>query len=552
MTRNRTFVALIILLAAGAMTLRVAPLERRPLHGDEAVHAWKFDELWRTHTYTYDPYEYHGPTIYYFALPVVWLSGAHDFADMQAWMLRLVPATFGTGLILLLLLVADGLGRRAALWAALLTAVSPAFVYYSSYYIQETPLVFFTFATIVAGWRYVRSRRVGWALLTGVCIGLMHATKETCIIALGAMLASLLLCRITQCSGRRLVGRLRSRGTGRPPWRPFDSEPPPTTQKNTERSPDRAASSSRPTIHLALAALLAIAVSAIFMSGFGTNRAGPLDSIRTYTTYFNRAANGNHIHAWHYYLSMLAWTHAAPGPVWSELPTLALALIGLGAILIGNKTPGDRRLLRFIVIYTVLMVAIYSAIPYKTPWSMLGFLHGIILLAGVGASRLVAKGRRPVSRIIMTIVLLIYCAMLGHDAWRSCTTYAADNRNPYAYAHPVNDVAKVEGWLERLAAVAPAGHDMRINVISEDCWPLPWYLRAFAHTGYWETVPDQPDADVIIVAEYLYTALSEHLGGEYMSSSYGLRPGERVVVMVAQPLYDLFAAREMKTEDPPQ
>ena len=89
-------------------------------------------------------------------------------------------------MILLLPLVADGLGRNATLWAALFTAVSPAVVFYSRYYIHEILLVFFTFLALAAGWRYWRSRKIGWALLAGAGVGLMHATKETFLITLVA------------------------------------------------------------------------------------------------------------------------------------------------------------------------------------------------------------------------------------------------------------------------------------------------------------------------------------------------------------------------------
>ena len=79
----------------------------------------------------------------------------------------MVPAIFGTALILLLLLVADGIGRAAVVCAAFLTAVSPAMVFYSRYYIHEVLLTFFAFLALAAGWRYWRSRKIGWALLAG-------------------------------------------------------------------------------------------------------------------------------------------------------------------------------------------------------------------------------------------------------------------------------------------------------------------------------------------------------------------------------------------------
>ena len=100
------------------------------------------------------------------------------------------------------------LGTAESIAAAVLTAVSPAMVFYSRYYIQEMLLVCFTFGAIVAlwrwrqvatlcggrgtcprrarTWRHVYSARA-WLVALGVCVGMMHATKETCIIALAAM-----------------------------------------------------------------------------------------------------------------------------------------------------------------------------------------------------------------------------------------------------------------------------------------------------------------------------------------------------------------------------
>src|SRR5262245_11906422 len=163
--------ALILLIAAGGLAFRMPRLGERPMHCDEAVHAEKFKELWIHGRYVYDPHEYHGPTHYYAALPIVWLSGTSDYDHLSEATLRLTPVFFGVLLIALTALVTDGLGKGAAIWAALLTAVSPAFVYYSRYYIQEMLLVCFTFGLIGCGWRFVRSRRAAWAIGAGVFFG---------------------------------------------------------------------------------------------------------------------------------------------------------------------------------------------------------------------------------------------------------------------------------------------------------------------------------------------------------------------------------------------
>src|ERR1051325_9976025 len=149
------------LLAAlvGALALRVPRLDVRPLHNDEAVNAVKVSELWQHGGYAYDPDEYHGPTLHYATLPFLWLSGARNPDELKDAMLRVAPVVFGVALILLLLLVADGLGRHAVMWAGLFIAISPAMVFYSRYFIHEMLLVFFTALTFGASWRYLQSER---------------------------------------------------------------------------------------------------------------------------------------------------------------------------------------------------------------------------------------------------------------------------------------------------------------------------------------------------------------------------------------------------------
>ena len=105
-----------------ALALRVPDMSRRPMHNDEAVNALKLDGLWEKGVYHYDPNEYHGPLLYYAALPVIWLSGAKDFSQVTEGTLRLVPVLFGAALVVLLWLLADGLGRAGTLFAGVLTA----------------------------------------------------------------------------------------------------------------------------------------------------------------------------------------------------------------------------------------------------------------------------------------------------------------------------------------------------------------------------------------------------------------------------------------------
>src|SRR5688572_762165 len=155
---NRWSALAVFLIVAVALALRLPQLSKRPLHNDEAVNAIKVTELWERGRYAYDPDEYHGPTLHYATLPFLALSGARSSDEIPDRPLRLAPVVFGVGLILLLFLFRGGLSPPALLWAALFTAISPAMVFYSRYFIHEMLLVFFTALTIGAGWRYMQTR----------------------------------------------------------------------------------------------------------------------------------------------------------------------------------------------------------------------------------------------------------------------------------------------------------------------------------------------------------------------------------------------------------
>lgn len=156
--KYRLAIAVLVLLAgAVAASLRLPKLADRPMHTDEAVHAWKLGDLLERNYYRYDPFEYHGPTLNYLTVPIALLRGQKPHASLDEITLRLVPAITGIALVVAALMLLDGLGGWAVAIGALLTALSPAMSYYSRYYIMEVPLVLFTFLLIAAGYRYARS-----------------------------------------------------------------------------------------------------------------------------------------------------------------------------------------------------------------------------------------------------------------------------------------------------------------------------------------------------------------------------------------------------------
>jgi uncharacterized protein (TIGR03663 family) len=479
---RRASVGIFLGLLLLAAPLRLPDLSARPMHADEAVHADKFGTLLEGGGYAYDPSEYHGPTLYYMTLVPAALRGQQSYVELDEVTLRLVPAVLGVVLVVAHVAAAPFLGTAAATLAGLLAALSPAMVYYSRYYIHEVPLVLFTFGTLLALGAYVR--RPGWAaaVAAGLFAGLMLATKETAVLSLGSMVVALMI--------TRLVERRRGDVAGLVPARPFGR-------------------------HLLGALAAATLVGTVLFSSFLSHPAGLPDAVRSLGFYMERATSNTwHFHPWYYYLGLLLHFPARGTPFWTEGLIVGLAVVGGVAGWVGGSATGPNgRALRFLGLYTLTMVVVYAAIPYKTPWSLLGFLHGMILLAGAGGIVLIRRVRGRGGKALLAVLLAMGVAHLGWQAWFGSFRLPADPRNPYVYAHTSTDVFEIAGGLEALSRAHPEGRGMRLQVISQDnLWPLPWYLRAFTHVEWWSGVSDEARlAPVILITPDMEPALVRRL-----------------------------------------
>ena len=472
---SRTVILGLLLATLVALGLRCPELDRRPMHGDEAVHANIFRGLWEEGIYKYNPDEYHGPSLYYLTYGLAKLTGAPQFARFKESTLRMAPVVFGVGLVLLLFLVSDGLGRWPAIWAGIFTAVSPAMVFYSRYYIHEIFLVFFAFLTIAAVWRYWKGGRLAWAILAGVGFGLTYATKETFVFSVIAAAGAI----VVNCWWARKMG-----------------------ERRIERKV--------PVAHGVAAVVACIVVGVVLFSSFFTNWNGVLDSVWTYSHWFKRAAGASdHIHKWNFYFERLLWFQRSRGPVWTEGLIAVLGLIGLHRALTGRGLAGAHRgFVRFLGFYTVALTAIYCVIGYKTPWCLLNFWHGMILLAGVGAVAAIRFFDNKWYRYSMTGLLLAGVAHLGFQAERANGDYCADQRNPYVYAHTSEDLLNLVETVQAISKASPAGRNLVIQIMApeSDYWPLPWYFRDFKYLGYFDEIPDPPYKPVLIISSKLGAA----------------------------------------------
>jgi uncharacterized protein (TIGR03663 family) len=527
---NKAFRGLFICAVLGALLFRVVRLDVRPMHHDEANQAVKFGDLLERGEYRFDPNEHHGPSLYYLTLPVARVAGERTLAGLDETTLRLVPALFGAGLLLLFLLFAGGLSRETQLAAATLAAVSPAMTFYSRFYIQETLLVFFLAGLIAAAWRYARTRSGWWALAAGLSAGMMFATKETSLILFGTLAAALGLVLLMDRLGKRRDGVVREGDAWT--WRDARTRPPTA-------------------FHVTLFLIAAAVTAVLFYTSFFQNPVGLLDSVRAIGASFNRAGHpGFHAHPWYYYFQILAFSKTAgnpvvaDGPVWSEAFLLFLAAAG-GIAAFGHDAgkDGSPRFLRFVLFFTVITAAAYSLVPYKTPWNILPFYFGLVLLAGNGVGLLLRISRFRLVKVLILAVLVPGIVNLTVQAYRTDFTAHSDPANPYVYAPTSPDFLKLVAAVEKFAAASPEKKDLLIKVIAppDETWPLPWYLRGYSRVGYWtsaEAAGEFGDAAVVISSAGNIEKVATALGEGYTSNFFGLRPEVLLALFVRRDLRD--------------
>jgi uncharacterized protein (TIGR03663 family) len=525
---NKAFRGLFICAVLGALLFRVVRLDVRPMHHDEANQAVKFGDLLERGEYRFDPNDHHGPSLYYLTLPAALAAGERTLAGLDETTLRLVPALFGAGLLLLFLLFAGGLSRETILAAAALAAVSPAMTYYSRFYIQETLLVFFLAALVGAGLRYARTRSAWWALAAGVSAGMMYATKETSVILFAGLAAALGLALLMDRLGKRRDGVVKEKGA----WVWTESRTRPPTA-----------------FHIALFLIAGAGTAVLFYTSFFQNPQGLADSVRAIAASFSRAGHpGFHAHPWYYYLQTLAYAKTAGnpvvagGPVWSEAFLLFLATAG-GIAAFGHDTgkDGSPRFVRIVLFFTIITAAVYSLIPYKTPWNILPFYFGLVLLAGNGVGLLLRISGSRLVKILILAVLVPGFANLAVQAYRADFTAHSDPANPYVYAPTSPDFLKLVATVEKIAAVSPEKKDLLIKVIAppDETWPLPWYLRGYGRVGYWtssEAAGNVDDAAVIIASAANVEKVAMELGDRYQQTFYGLRPEVVLALFVRRDL----------------
>ncbi len=482
--------AAFLLVALLGLALRLPQLGTRPMHTEEAVNAYIVGHLLAGEGYTYDPKDRHGPALSAFALPLARMQGARSFSDLTESELRLTSVLAGTVTILLFGGAVEMFGFLPCVIAALLFAIAPLPVYYDRYFIHESLFVAATFGLILTGWHSHKGHSPRLAALAGGCAALMLAAKETAVLHFFALAAAGLVFWLWNLRGRGLVD------VG---W---------------------------PKAMLAAAATFLL-VSAVLFTWFGRSWRAPASLFHAVPNLIERAGGEGHQEPFWYYARLLSGG-------WSGGFILTLSCIGF-FLTMRRRDPSAYGFMAF---YAPFLAGLYSLIPYKTPWLTLNFWLPIALFAGLAVQSLwTMTSKYPRLRIaipaVCTVLAIVAAALIAHDTRERVFLKAADETNPYAYAHTSEDLLGLPGEIERLAHQS-AIVNPHIAVIAADPWPLPWYLRHFSEVGFWQPGQQTGEANFYITSTDATDQYSEQLQG-FRPEFFGVRPGELILLWSPAP-----------------
>jgi len=449
------------IIVAGAL-LRFVYLSLVPLHHDEGVNGNFLVSLVRNGTYTYDPNNYHGPTVYYFAAIIPWVARflggvtARDKYGLTTFNIRLVTVAFGIATILLALMLRKRLGGIGALSAAALIAISPGAVYLSRYFIHESLFVFFTLGIIIAVLKYYDSGASVYLILAGISTALMTATKETWIINGPVLLIAL----VTTTAYFWVRGKLRGRAS--------DGKAESAGLLERFGGP----------ISVATVALMAftvfIVVNVLFYSSFFTNYPkGVNDALLTLSLW--RKRTHEHEHPWSQYL---VWLIAEEG--------LLVFLGGIGALIAIWRA--DNRFAVFIAQFAFGLLAAYSLVGYKTPWITLNFIVPLALISGYALEVFYQKLREFQQPWFFLAPAILFVAFCGYQMYQLNFVHYDDDKYVYVYAHTRRETLVMLEQIDHVANQMKTGYDTGVAIVSPEYWPLPWYFRDYKRVGYYGKV----------------------------------------------------------------
>ena len=552
------------LITAAAAFMRFFELGLKPFHHDEGVNGWFLTNLFRSGTYTYDPTNYHGPTLYYIALPFAQLFGLETIPARSS------VAIFGVLMVVLVFFLRKYIGKTGSLCAGLFLAFSPGMVFISRYFIHEIFFVFLALALVVSILYFIDRKRVGpfavawtvllfvvcflppvlrlatkiadgnsttlWSLRIGVtileailigsvifmlikwrdgrpiylilasaCVALMFATKETAFITLGTMLIAIGCVWIYQKINK-----------------PTPSDDESETISFAAFGEALGIGADRWLLIVAVAVTF-IYVFILFFSSFFTYPEGVNRAFEAYAAWANTGRK-DHVYK---YLEYYDWGKNFEGPI------MLLSVLGTAIAFIKAR----HKVAMFTGLWAVGLFAAYSIIPYKTPWLALSFLLPMCIVAGYGIDQLF-RSSSVAPKIVAGVLAAASVGFLAYRSYDLAFVHYDDNSKTYVYAHTYRSFLDMIREIDHYAEKSGKGRDAAIDIVSPDYWPMVWYVKDYPNAVFHGMMIEPKRSEIVIAKK---DAQDEEIIRKYSADYrlvgiFPLRPGVDLVMLVRKDL----------------
>lgn len=572
-----------------AAFLRFYKLELKPMHHDEGVNGFFLTTLFREGIYKYDPQNYHGPDLYYFALAVSKMFGLNTFN------VRASVAIFGVLTVVLALCLKNYIGKIGSLVAALFLALSPGMVFISRYFIHEILFVFFSLAIVLAVVYFVEKRKAGafatmtmtflllvcflptalnlanqigdknetlvwivrvglfaveavlvflimrmllawndgraiYLMLAAASAVLLFATKETAFVTVGTMLIACACVFVWRKIRRATFGELKEN----------ELEPTDLTWANFRA---RLGTGGDLTLLIVACAAIFVYVGVLFFSSFFTYPEGVGKAFEAYALW---TKTGTKDHTQNGFLAYLKWGMKLEAPIF--------IVSAIGTLLALAKA--RHRFAVFAAFWAFGMFAAYTIIPYKTPWLALSFLLPMCIVGGYGINELITS-KNKIVKVLGALVLIFAATVLGYQTYDLNFQKYDDDSMPYVYAHTTRGFLDLINKIEYYAEKSGRGKEASVEVVSPDYWSMPWYMRDYKQAIFHGQFVDANTSEMIVASTAQADALNEKYGAHYRyAGTYALRPGVDLLLLVRKNLadadaQDLYYIGEAKAETRP-
>lgn len=475
-------------------------LDQRPVHTDEAVNAIITAERLENGVYQYDPHDRHGPSLSLLESYVLKFHGIKSLEQMDASVLRLSSVFTIAGAVLILGLLPEFI-PGATIGAALLFAFGAPFVFYGRYALHEPILIFATLLFIGSLSRFWITGHLRWALMMGLSAGLAICTKESALISCLCLALSLLIL-IKINSSRLALINLRS----------------------------NLIDEKRLRFAISLIIIVSSLVALLAYSSLGQNPSGFYDFFKSIPLLIHRAGGSGHEKPWFTYVAWLIKPTELSFPFFGWIVAVFATLGAIRSFLPSSKAI----LIQLLTIYGLLIFTIYSFTPYKTPWLMLEFLLPAVLVAGYGMASVWNFPDNKINPVLQRSITLLVIFLLVRQTDRLCFRYQNDTQNPFCYSGTSPDLERLSKRLDYVASLNQTTSPFIIAVVSNDYWPLPWYLRTFHHVGYFSDLPSNLNQSAVICSLDKAPHIAEKLGKHWIQEFIGLRQDMLLVLFTPE------------------